>query len=105
MTDNEIVKALEKKIHLVEYIDGFAAEIVELELLKSTLDLIKRQQAEIAKAKSELVKCKDCKHFLFDTDFCKKNNRGYCEFDNTIKAKSHFCGYGERKDNGTKRIS
>lgn len=47
MTDNEIIKALEKEIHLVEYFDGFSADIVGLELLKNTLDLIKRQQTEI----------------------------------------------------------
>lgn len=47
MTDNEIIKALEDEIHLVEYVDGFSANNVDLELLKNTLDLIKRQQTEI----------------------------------------------------------
>lgn len=48
----------------------------------------------------EIVRCKDCKHFLFDTEYCKEHNRGYCEFDNTIKTRNHFCSYGERKNNG-----
>lgn len=47
MTDNEIIKALEDEIQLVEYVDGFSANNVDLELLKNTLDLIKRQQTEI----------------------------------------------------------
>ncbi len=54
MTDNEIIKALEDEIHLVEYIDGFSADNVSLELLKNTLDLIKRQQAEIEGLKCSL---------------------------------------------------
>jgi hypothetical protein len=45
----------------------------------------------------EVVRCKDCKHFLNDTDYCKEHNKGYCEWDNTIKSKRHFCSYGERE--------
>lgn len=45
----------------------------------------------------EVVRCKDCKHFLNDTDYCKKHNKGYCEWDDTIKSRKHFCSYGERK--------
>jgi hypothetical protein len=44
----------------------------------------------------EVVRCKDCKHFLNDTDYCQRLNKGYCVFDNIIKSKNHFCGYGER---------
>lgn len=47
MTDNEIIKALKQEIHLVEYVDGFCADNVDVELLKSTLALINRQKAEI----------------------------------------------------------
>lgn len=47
MTDKEIIKALESKIHLVEYADSSYADNVSLELLKNALDLINRQQAEI----------------------------------------------------------
>ena len=51
MADKEIIKALENEIHLVEYVDGFSADNVSLELLKNTLDLITRQQAEIERLK------------------------------------------------------
>lgn len=44
----------------------------------------------------EVVRCKDCKHFKTDTDYCKEHNRGYCEFDNIVKDIKHFCSFGER---------
>ena len=46
---------------------------------------------------AEVVRCKDCKFYKKDTDYCKEHNKGYCEFDNTVKSKMHFCGYGERR--------
>lgn len=47
MTDNEIIKALENEIHLVNYVNGFSADNVSLDLLQNILDLINRQQAKI----------------------------------------------------------
>ena len=47
MTDNEIIKALKSEIHLTEYVDGFYADNVSLELLKNTINLMNRQKAEI----------------------------------------------------------
>ena len=46
----------------------------------------------------EVVRCKDCKYFLHDTDYCKKHNAGYCEFDNQIRARLHFCGLAIKKE-------
>ena len=46
MTDKEIVKALEDEIHLAEYVDSGFCNGVSLSLVKSTLDLINRLQAE-----------------------------------------------------------
>lgn len=43
----------------------------------------------------EVVRCKDCVHFKKDTDYCKEHKKGYCEWDNTIKSRNHFCSYGE----------
>lgn len=45
---------------------------------------------------AEVVRCKDCKHSKNDTFYCKRYNAVYCEFDNMIKPKNHFCSYGER---------
>ena len=50
MTDKDIVKALEQEIHLTEYVDSDYAN-VELEIIKSSLDLINRQRAEIERLK------------------------------------------------------
>ena len=44
-----------------------------------------------------VVRCKDCKFYKKDTDYCKDHNTGYCQFDNIVKCKLHFCGYGERR--------
>ena len=46
----------------------------------------------------EVVRCKDCKYFLRDTPFCQQENEGYCEWDNIIKHRAHYCSYGERKE-------
>lgn len=50
MTDKDIVKALEQEIHLTEYVDSDYAD-VKLEIIKSSLDLINRQQEEIERLK------------------------------------------------------
>ena len=48
----------------------------------------------------EVVRCKDCIHYKTDTEYCREHNKGYCEWDNVVKSKRHFCSYGERKDEG-----
>ena len=53
MTNKEIIKALKSEIHLTEYVDGFYADNVSLELLKNTLNLMNRQKAEIERLKRE----------------------------------------------------
>lgn len=53
MTDNEIIKALESEIHLAEYVDSDYCSNVKLEIIKSALDLITRQQAENENLKVE----------------------------------------------------
>lgn len=47
MTDNEIIKALENEVKSAEYVDNYYCNGVDLLLIKSTVDLINRQQAEI----------------------------------------------------------
>lgn len=54
-TDDEIIKALEQEIHLTEYVDSDYAD-VKLEIIKSTLDLINRQQEEIERLHDEVSK-------------------------------------------------
>ena len=45
----------------------------------------------------EVVRCKDCIHFLNDTEYCRKSKKRYCEYDGIIHHNKHFCSYGERK--------
>ena len=59
MTDNKIIKALENEIHLVEYVDGFSADNVSLELLQNSLELIYRQKAEIERLEKTEIEIDD----------------------------------------------
>ena len=56
MTDNEIIKALESEVKSAEYVDSEYCDGVDLTLIKSALDLINRQKAEIERLK-ECPKC------------------------------------------------
>lgn len=55
MTDNEIIKALESEVKSAEYVDSYYCNGVDLTLIKSTIDLIKRQQAEIERLTKETM--------------------------------------------------
>lgn len=46
MTDNEIINEWKDEIHRAEYIDSSYCDCIDLILIKNTLDLINRQQAE-----------------------------------------------------------
>ena len=46
----------------------------------------------------EVVRCKDCIHFLNDTAYCRNNGNRYCEYDEVMHDDEHFCSYGERKE-------
>ena len=56
MTDNEIIKALESEVKSAEYVDSEYCDGVDLTLIKSAVDLINRQKAEIERLK-ECPKC------------------------------------------------
>lgn len=53
LTDNEIIKALENEINLAEYVDSDYCTNTEVLLLKSTIDLINRQKAEIERLQKD----------------------------------------------------
>ena len=50
MTDNEIISAWNTEIQLSQYVDDSYADGIKIGLIKSTIDLINRQKAEIEKA-------------------------------------------------------
>lgn len=54
MTDNEIIEQIKVRIRLAEYVDNPYTD-VPVELLKSALDLINRQKAEIEGLQKRIV--------------------------------------------------
>lgn len=58
MTDNEIIKALESEVKSAEYVDSYYCNGVDLTLIKSTVDLINRQQEENQNLKGHLEQLK-----------------------------------------------
>ena len=46
----------------------------------------------------EVVRCPECVYCKTDTEYSKRTNSGYCEFDNIVHRKTHYCAYGERKE-------
>ena len=57
MTDNEIIKALENEAKSTEYVDSDYCDGVDLTLIKSAIDLIKHQKAEIENTKAKIKIC------------------------------------------------
>lgn len=55
MTDYEIIKALEHEISRVEYVDGFCADGVDIDLIRNTLALINRQNAKIIERQKAVI--------------------------------------------------
>ena len=47
----------------------------------------------------EVVRCKDCKHWLKDVPGCTEFV-GRCKWANYMVGATGYCVYGERKDNG-----
>lgn len=45
----------------------------------------------------DVIRCKDCIHYMNDTAYCQKHDKGYCCLDDDIKPKNHYCGYAELK--------
>ena len=86
---------------MLEYIkleplrDEFLNDDFDCDIVNHFLGIVDSQPAADV---VEVVRCKECKYFLHDTDYCKKHNAGYCEFDNQIKARLHFCGLAIKKE-------
>ena len=53
MTDNDIIKALESEVKSAEYVESEQCDGGDLTLIRSAIDLINRQQAEIEELKIE----------------------------------------------------
>ena len=92
LPDSEIIKALENEIHLAEYVDSDYCSNTEVSLLKSTLDLINRLQAE----KQEITEKFDCQQTVYADlskiikDKCKEIESLQAENEELKKAKYIF---------------
>ena len=64
---------------------------------KAIVNLIKDTPAVDA---VEVVRCKECKHWLKDIAGCTENV-GRCEWANWMVGENGYCVYGERKDEKT----
>lgn len=84
LTDEEIIKALEEEIHLAEYVDSDYCCNTEVSLLKSTLDLINRQKAEIEQWQEEANRWQTLSCQEID-DREEIEAEAYKEFANQIK--------------------
>lgn len=93
MTDNDIIKALEKEIRLAEYVDSDYCSSVDVSLLRVTIDLINRQQAEIERLKASfenlqkttLYWYEKCNELLDECEIAKSEARK--EFAERLKEK------------------
>ena len=79
MTENELIKALERKIYCTEKDDELFADCVNIKILKSALDIINRQKEEIKKLKDAL------KDKLIHADIICYSKKEYEEYDSAIE--------------------
>ena len=57
MTDNKIIKALENEVKSTEYVDSDYCDGVDLTLIKSAINLINRQKAQLADERAKIEIC------------------------------------------------
>ena len=89
MTDNEIIKALEDEVKSAEYVDSYYCNGVDLTLIKSAIDLINRQQAEIEELKIEnksLRSASNCYKLHYD----EARTEAYKEFAERLKEEAQM---------------
>ena len=92
LTDSEIVKALEKEIHLAEYVDSDYCSNTEVSVLKSALDLINRLQEQKQNLEIELKAMRGAANsYKAEIERLKKFAliRAFDRFEKEIKAEAY----------------
>ena len=84
MTEKDIVKALENEIRSTEYVDSSYCDGIDLSLIKSALNLITQQQAEIDRLKAEENKYPFKCVMPFNSMICSKSIEDYDRLINDI---------------------
>ena len=85
-TDHQIKKELENEIYNCEY-NGRPYAYIGRELLENTVDLIKRQRAEIAKLEEYIYRCKSGEECLVKC-LLERPNESVKEFAEEIKKRA-----------------
>ena len=85
MTDNEIIKALENEVKSTEYVDSDYCDGVDLTLIKSALNLITRQQAEIERLQNTINDILDRQPILVERAEKYAKSEAYKEFAEHLK--------------------
>ena len=86
MTDNEIIKALESEVKSAEYVDSYYCNGVDLTLIKSAIDLINRQKAEIEELKIENKSLRSAAN-CYKLHYNEARTETYKEFAEHLKEK------------------
>jgi len=88
---DELIKAIETELWDWETVDGIKSSTV----LKQTISDIKNMPvADVV----EVVRCKDCIHWLKDNKPSNKPKYRLCEYYRGYKNQDGFCDFGERKE-------
>lgn len=87
---------MEQENNIFKAIQDYGVSVDKEELIKA-LEYDRRQYEQgyvcgYNKAMSEIVRCKDCKHYQYDAIFLQ----GWC--NGRRVEKDDFCSYGERKE-------
>lgn len=83
---------------VVKAVQSYNINVDRDELIKALAYDRDQYEAGYRDAMATIVRCKDCIFFKDDTEYCRKRKAGYCELDDTIKVKNHYCGYGAKMD-------
>ena len=95
--------ASEKRLILLDHALQAVSENYRSDMPKHELDMLvttrKRLKSMPTVDAVEVVRCKDCKHWLKDVPGCTEFV-GRCKWANYMVGATGYCVYGERKDNG-----
>ena len=89
MTDNEIIKALEDEVKSAEYVDSYYCNGVDLTLIKSAIDLINRQKAEIEELKIENKSLRSAAN-CYKLHYNEARTEAYKEFAERLKEEAQM---------------
>ena len=89
MTDNEIIKALESEVKSAEYVDSYYCNGADLTLIKSAIDLINLQQAEIEELQIENKSLRSAAN-CYKLHYNEARTEAYKEFAERLNAEAQM---------------